>query len=171
MKEFNKNMRVFDQEKINELKEYDLKKGRLLPDKITTTIPGVPAVSVGEKVQLLLDEGKVVDQIGDTFYEITSASDIGRTLRAIRETPAIESREEVEEIAIYVPYTEEELIINSERDYKSMIESMIRDRYSLNDELAILRQRDSKPEEFKEYNAYVEECKAAAKAEYSYMTE
>ena len=171
MNELNEKIRVFDQEKINELQEYDLKKGRLIPDKITTTIPEVPAISVAEKVQTLLDEGRMVDQIGDTFYEVTSINDKGRTVRAIRETPAIAEHEEVEEIALYVPYTEEELIENAEKEYKDKIESLIRERYSLNDELAILRQRDSKPEEFAEYNAYVEECKTTAKAEYSPITE
>ena len=50
-------------------------------------------------------------------------------------------------------------------DYAGYVERLIRDRYSVSAELAILRQRDSKPEEFAEYNAYVEECKATAKAE------
>lgn len=171
MNEFNEKIRVFDKEKITELQEYDLKKGRLIPDKITTTIPEVPAISVAEKVQALLDEGKSAEQIGDKFYEIISVNDKGRTVRAIRETPAVEAHEEVEEIAIYIPYTEEELIENAKAEYKNKIEAMIRDRYSLNDELAILRQRDSKPEEFEEYNAYVEKCKASAKAECSYTTE
>ena len=36
----------------------------------------------------------------------------------------------------------------------------VRSRYSVDDELAILRQRDSKPEEFAEYNAFVEAIKA-----------
>ena len=39
---------------------------------------------------------------------------------------------------------------------------MIRQRYSVSDEFAILRQRDSKPEEFAEYNAFAESCKAWA---------
>ncbi|MGI5892442.1 MAG: hypothetical protein ACOX7H_06910 [Bacillota bacterium] len=41
---------------------------------------------------------------------------------------------------------------------------MIRARYSLSDELALHRQRDSKPDEFAEYNQFVEACKAEAKA-------
>ena len=45
------------------------------------------------------------------------------------------------------------------------IERKIRKRYSVNAELAILRQRDSKPEEFAEYNAFVEQCKAEVKEE------
>lgn len=39
----------------------------------------------------------------------------------------------------------------------------IRKKYSINDELAILRQRDSKPQEFEEYNTYVEQCKTKFK--------
>lgn len=49
--------------------------------------------------------------------------------------------------------------------YEKLIEDKILDRYSVKQELAILRQRDTKPEEFAEYNAYVEACKAEAKEE------
>lgn len=49
--------------------------------------------------------------------------------------------------------------------YESLIIRKIRNRYSVNQELAILRQRDSKPTEFAAYNEYVEQCKAEAKAE------
>lgn len=47
--------------------------------------------------------------------------------------------------------------------YETMIIHKIRKRYTVNQELAILRQRDSKPEEFAEYNSYVEQCKAEVK--------
>ena len=50
-------------------------------------------------------------------------------------------------------------------EYVAKVVELIRKRYSINDELAILRQRDVKPEEFDEYNTYVEECKAEAKGE------
>lgn len=53
----------------------------------------------------------------------------------------------------------------SEVRYKQMVVRRIRERYSQDDELAILRQRDTKPEEFAEYNNYIEECKANLKAE------
>lgn len=49
--------------------------------------------------------------------------------------------------------------------YKKMVEAFIRERYSVSDELAILRQRYTKPEEFEEYNAFCEECKARAKSQ------
>lgn len=48
--------------------------------------------------------------------------------------------------------------------YESEIVRRIRQKYSVNQELAILRQRDEKPEEFKTYNKYVEACKAAVKS-------
>lgn len=43
--------------------------------------------------------------------------------------------------------------------YEQRVVNRIRERYSVDDELAILRQRDSKPEEFAEYNAFVEKVK------------
>lgn len=50
-------------------------------------------------------------------------------------------------------------------EYKAQIEGLIRERYSINDEIAIIRQRDSKPDEYVEYNAYCEGCKAVARKE------
>lgn len=49
--------------------------------------------------------------------------------------------------------------------YEERVVELIRLRYDINSELAILRQRDSKPEEFAEYNAYCEECKVQARLE------
>lgn len=53
-----------------------------------------------------------------------------------------------------------------ENDYMEYVDRLIRRKYSVSAELAILRQRDTKPEEFAEYNAYAEECKARAKREF-----
>lgn len=49
--------------------------------------------------------------------------------------------------------------------YPSLVDSKIRKQYSISDELAILRQRDSKPTEYATYNSYCEQCKAEAKRE------
>lgn len=49
--------------------------------------------------------------------------------------------------------------------YETRVENKIRSRYSVSDEIAILRQRDTKPEEFAVYSAFAESCKAAARAE------
>ena len=51
------------------------------------------------------------------------------------------------------------------RSYSEKVVSLIREKYSLDEELAIQRQRDSKPQEFSEYYAYCEACKQKARGE------
>lgn len=46
----------------------------------------------------------------------------------------------------------------------AIVEAIIRERYTLNDEIALLRQRTSKKAEFAEYNDYAEAAKATADA-------
>lgn len=46
--------------------------------------------------------------------------------------------------------------------YAERVEYLIRKRYTVSDEIAILRQREDKVEEFEEYNAFAEECKRIA---------
>lgn len=48
--------------------------------------------------------------------------------------------------------------------YEQRVVNRIREVYSIDDELAILRQRDTKPEEFEQYNAFVEKIKVEEKA-------
>ena len=80
-----------------------------------------------------------------------------------------EEREETE--TIYRPSEEQiladgwEIYDNREEMYEDRVVELIRQRYTVNQELAILRQRDSKADEFGEYNSYVEECKATARKE------
>ena len=50
--------------------------------------------------------------------------------------------------------------------YENEVINRIRKKYSINQELAILRQRDTKPTEFADYNAFVEKCKAEVKAQF-----
>ena len=47
--------------------------------------------------------------------------------------------------------------------YEKAIEDEIKKKYSVERELSILRQRDRKPLEYAEYDAYVEECKRKVK--------
>ena len=47
--------------------------------------------------------------------------------------------------------------------YEEKVVQAIRERYSIDDEFAILRQREEKPQEFAEYYAFCEECKQKAK--------
>lgn len=61
--------------------------------------------------------------------------------------------------------TEAETTTTGTLSYEARVVELIRIRYSVDDELAILRQRDTKPDEFAEYNDYCEQCKAQAKEE------
>lgn len=66
---------------------------------------------------------------------------------------------------IYREETAEELkgMVTPEPPYAQRVVDRIRAKYSVDDELAILRQRDTKPEEFSEYNDFVEQIKAEEK--------
>ncbi len=50
-------------------------------------------------------------------------------------------------------------------EYENKIVALIRQKYNVNQELAILRQREVKPQEFAEYNEYAEQCKKQVKNE------
>ena len=55
--------------------------------------------------------------------------------------------------------------ISKDKLYANLVSKLIRERYSVDDEMAILRQKETKPEEWKEYNSYCEDCKARARKE------
>lgn len=94
--------------------------------------------------QLDTDQGHILHRVGSDDY-----TEIRHTM--------VKDPDAWEEIAVadIPPYTKAE--------YKAKIVELIRQRYNQDDENGILRQRDSKPEEFAEYNAYVEQCKAEAR--------
>ena len=69
------------------------------------------------------------------------------------------SSEELEKIR------EEEAVREKQTLYENRVEELVGVKYSVRQELSIQRQRDEKPEEFKQYYEYVEQCKAQAKAE------
>lgn len=66
---------------------------------------------------------------------------------------SVEQCEEVDEIPQTINDTE----------YGNQVNELIRAKYSLSEELSLLRQRDSKQEEYQKYNAYCEECKKTIK--------
>ena len=51
--------------------------------------------------------------------------------------------------------------------YEQLVIAKIRTKYSVDEELAILRQRDTKPEEFAEYNEFCELCKIKVKSQFN----
>lgn len=75
--------------------------------------------------------------------------------RAVAVGLSVEQCEEVDEIPN----------IRNEEDYGNQVNDLIRRKYSLSEELAILRQKDEKPDEYRTYFAFCEECKANAKLE------
>ena len=55
--------------------------------------------------------------------------------------------------------------ISKDKLYANLVSKLIRERYSVDDEMAILRQKETKPDEYEAYNAFCEECKARARKE------
>lgn len=69
---------------------------------------------------------------------------------------SVEQCEEVDEVPT---------ISENNLTYENRVNDLIRSRYMLSEELAILRQKDEKPDEYRAYFAFCEECKAKAKVE------
>lgn len=72
-----------------------------------------------------------------------------------------EDTNETEEVEVTV-WNARTLLVEKPYTEHSIIEALIRTRYTISDELGLLRQRETKPDEFQEYNTFVEECKNIA---------
>ena len=96
-----------------------------------------------ENNQVYSTTGKFVHRIGTNSYFKRGT---------ILKSDSVDSFEEVEEVPVL-----------DEIPYEEQVVAKIRERYSIDDELAILRQRDTKPDEFEAYNAYAESCKKEAR--------
>lgn len=95
--------------------------------------------------EIFSTEGKYVHIIGtDNYFK-----------RGLAIGLSVEQCEEVDEVPN----------IRNEEDYGNQVNDLIRRRYSLSEELGILRQKDEKPDEYRAYFAFCEECKAKAKVE------
>lgn len=60
-------------------------------------------------------------------------------------------------------YVYDQVLVDGYPTYPKVVDLLIRERYTISDELAIHRQRDNKPHEFSEYNAFCEACKDMAR--------
>ena len=69
------------------------------------------------------------------------------------------------EIVLTEEQIQKEVERAKEQEYENKVVALIRKKYNVNQELAILRQRDTKPLEYQEYYDYAEQCKAEAKSE------
>lgn len=56
-------------------------------------------------------------------------------------------------------------------DYSDAVDAQIRRRYSVSQEFALLRQREQKPEEYRLYYDYCEECKTYVKEQMAHYRE
>lgn len=133
-------MRIFNKDKTQEIQDYDKNLYYLRPDKLF--IKHHEAVEEVKEVSHLEVFRRNEKTGGVEYKEVID----------VPYQPAKPAYDEYEDIQVAVPFTKEELII-----------SKIRERYTIDQEFAILRQRDTKPEEFAEYNSYVEQCKVEAK--------
>ena len=139
-------MKVYNQEKTQEISNYDLTKGYLVADKIFK-----------EHHDAVEAKDAVYDRV--LIKEYPSG---GKEYKTVLVTPAVEPKEawdEYEDIQVYILYTEEEL----QAQYENAVNALIREKYTLSQELAILRQKDTKPEEYTAYNEYCEQCKTSAR--------
>lgn len=166
-------MRVFNREKTQEITEYDLSYGYLTGDRIFTAhheaTEKIPGKTVKEIAEELEAEGKKTEVINGELYLIKTVFENGgkyaEKICPIPETPGKEAWDEYEDILVYIPYTAEELEEKARAEYERKTDRLIRKRYTLSQELSLLRQQQEKPEEYAEYFAYCEACKRAAKAE------
>ena len=133
-------MRIFNEDKTQEVFDFDKELYYLRPDKLF--------IKHHEEVE----EVKEISHI-EVFRKNEQTGGVEyKEIIDVPYSPAQDAYDEYEDIQVIIPYTKEQLII-----------SKIRERYTIDQELAILRQRDTKPEEFAEYDAYVEQCKLKAK--------
>lgn len=97
-----------------------------------------------------IKDNKVISTDGKTIH-IIGTDTFGKSFFPARYP--IEKYEEVDEI----PQT------TNTKAYEDKVDSLIRNRYSLSEELGILRQKDVKKAEYDTYFAFCEQCKAEAK--------
>lgn len=98
---------------------------------------------------IVIDDNQVYSTTGKFVHRIGTETYFKKG--TVLKSDSIDSFEEVEEIPV------------PEIPYEERVVAKIRERYSVDDELAILRQRDTKPDEFEAYNAYAESCKEEAR--------
>lgn len=146
------NYKVYNEEKTEILNDYDLDLGYLKTDRIF-----IAHHEAKEEVQMQ-SHIEVIAEYPNGGKDIIEVIDVPYS-------PAKEAWDEYEDIKVYIPYTAEQQKEADTKKYELKVEMNIRKKYTLSHELAILRQRDSKPEEYAEYNAYCEQCKAQAKSE------
>ena len=105
--------RVFNQDKTQELTDYDLSLGRLKEDKLLIAHhDAVAGKTAAEVAAELSAQGKTVEQVADVWYEVIGTyPNGGKDLSAIQSVAAREAWDEYEDIYVYIPYSESELVV------------------------------------------------------------
>ena len=98
-------MKVYNKDKTIELKEYDLEKGYLKNDTMLVHYPEVQAVEEQYHRELI----KEYDNGGKSYRRVID-------VEGVEYKPA---RDEEEEIYVYIPYTEEELLENKKNELRN----------------------------------------------------
>ena len=106
-----------------------------------------------------INEEKIIDEKGQIIYSNFALSLISNGFIEMTESEIEKYLEDKKK--------KEEYKNNPIVSYENKIVALIRKKYNVNQELAILRQRDTKPEEFAEYNEYVEQCKSKVKSSFT----
>lgn len=147
-------MKIFNQNKTKELttEEANNELGYFTQDKLF--------VKHHDEIQEVKEEGH--------YKTIAEYPNGGKDVEWVVDIPYVaheDAYDEYEDILVFSPFSKEELEARKEEKYQHTVESLIRQKYTMSQELATLRQRDSKPEEFEVYNSYAEECKKKAREE------
>ena len=141
-------MKIYDKDKKNIIANADLNKGYLKNDKIF--------VRHHEAIPAIAGQGH-----RETIREYPNGSKDVQWVWDVEPVPAVAAYDEYEDIQVFIPYTDED----KQRLYKQRIVEKIRRKYDVNDEIALTNDKDSKPQEYAEYQAYRAICKAEAKIE------
>lgn len=141
-------MKIYDKDKKNIIENADLNKGYLVADKIF--------VKHHEAIPAIAGQGH-----RETIREYPNGSKDVQWVWDVEPVPAVAAYDEYEDIQVFIPYTDED----KQRLYKQRIVEKIRLKYDVNDEIALTNDKDSKPQEYAEYQAYRAICKAEAKIE------
>lgn len=102
-------MKVYNQSKTEILKEYDLSKGYLVDDTIINNIPEQKGETAKEKAEKYIAIGIKVEHINGKYYLIKEIYKNGASLEEIKETPPTPAYVDIENIKVFIPYTENEL--------------------------------------------------------------
>lgn len=88
-------MRIFNEEKTQELKEYDLTKGYLKDDKLFVTTHA--------------EQSEVTEQFHYEYKEYPNGGKDQIKVIDVTYKPKVDAYDEYEDIKVYVPFTQEEL--------------------------------------------------------------